>query len=106
MIMPSAQATDWVELKLSTSNKIVFKFMFKNGSITDPSGKEGLAALTGDVIGDGGTSTLTSTQLKDFIYPMASRIDSNVDKEVSFYTEHSSFKFNICSRIEVFNQLI
>ncbi|HEX5168367.1 MAG TPA: pitrilysin family protein [Cyclobacteriaceae bacterium] len=80
------KAVDIVELKLSASNKIVFKFMFTNGSITDPAGKEGLTMLTTDLIGDGGTTQFTSTQLKDFLYPMAARVDYSVDKEVTIFT--------------------
>ena len=81
-----SQGADFIELKLAASNKIVFKFMFKNGSITDPKGKEGLTMLTMNLIGDGGTSQYTSTQLKDFLYPMATRVDYSVDKEVSIFT--------------------
>ena len=82
----ASYAADIVELKLAASNKIVFKFMFKNGSITDPKGKEGLTMLTTNLIGDGGTSQYTSTQLKDFLYPMATRVDYSVDKEVTIFT--------------------
>jgi zinc protease len=81
-----SQGADIIELKLAASNKIVFKFMFKNGSITDPKGKEGLTMLTTNLIGDGGTSQYTSTQLKDFLYPMATRVDYSVDKEVTIFT--------------------
>src|SRR5688572_18555203 len=81
-----SQGADFIELKLAASNKIVFKFMFKNGSITDPKGKEGLTMLTMNLIGDGGTSQYTSTQLKDFLYPMATHVDYSVDKEVTIFT--------------------
>ncbi|MFO7259436.1 MAG: pitrilysin family protein, partial [Bacteroidota bacterium] len=81
-----AMATDFVELRLSGSNKVVFKFMFRNGSIADPVGQEGLTFLTTSLVGDGGTSTMTSTQLKDFLYPMAAEISYSVDKEVAIFT--------------------
>jgi hypothetical protein len=35
-----------VLLKKPVSNKIVVKYMFQNGSIFDPAGKEGISALT------------------------------------------------------------
>ncbi len=82
----ASNAADVVELRLAASNKVVFKFMFKNGSITDPKGKEGLTMLTANLIGDGGTPQYTSTQLKDFLYPMATRVDYSVDKEVTIFT--------------------
>jgi zinc protease len=81
-----AVATDFVELRLSGSNKVVFKFMFRNGSIADPVGQEGLTGLTTSLVGDGGTSSMTSTQLKDFLYPMAAQISYSVDKEVAIFT--------------------
>ena len=67
-------ATDFVEHRLAGSNKVVFKFMFRNGSMADPAGQEGLTFLTTSLVGDGGTSTMTSTQVKDFLYPMAAQI--------------------------------
>ena len=81
-----AMATDFVELRLSNSNKVVFKFMFRNGSISDPVGQEGLTFLTTSLVGDGGTTTLTSTQVKDFLYPMAAQISYSIDKEVAILT--------------------
>ena len=38
-------AQEVVELKLPKSNKVVIKLMFRNGSICDPAGKEGLTNL-------------------------------------------------------------
>ena len=45
-----AFAIDVVELQLPSSNKIVMKFMFKNGSIADPVGKEGLTFATAQLV--------------------------------------------------------
>lgn len=81
-----ARTADFVELKLANSNKVVFKFMFRNGSIADPAGQEGLTFLTASLVGDGGTPSLTSTQLKDLLYPLAAEISYSADKEVSIFT--------------------
>jgi zinc protease len=35
------QSQEVIELKQPTSNKIIIKLMFRNGSIADPKGKEG-----------------------------------------------------------------
>ena len=43
-------AQEVVELKMAQSNKIVVKFMFRNGSICDPAGKEGLTYAHGKKI--------------------------------------------------------
>lgn len=81
-----AWSADFVELKLASSNKVTFKFMFRNGSIADPGGKEGLTFLTASLVGDGGTGSLTSTELKDLLYPLAAEISYSADKEVTIFT--------------------
>ncbi len=75
-----------VELKLSNSDKIVVKLMFKNGSISDPAGKGGLTYTTASLITQGGTGDLSYSDIQDKIYPMAARYSSSVDKEVSIFT--------------------
>ena len=75
-----------VELKLSNSDKIVIKLMFKNGSISDPAGKGGLTFTTASLITQGGTGDLSYSDIQDKIYPMAARYSSSVDKEVSIFT--------------------
>ncbi len=80
------QADEPVELKLPKSDKIIVKLMFRNGSISDPKGKEGLTNLTAKLITEGGTADKTSTEIKDLIYPMAANYYSTVDKEVSIFT--------------------
>jgi protein-tyrosine-phosphatase len=45
-VMVTAAAQDVVELKQPLSNKIIIKLMFRNGSISDPAGKQGLTYTT------------------------------------------------------------
>lgn len=80
------QAADIVELKLPKSDIIVIKLMFRNGSISDPQGKQGLTSLTANTIMEGGTKDLSSSQIKDLIYPWAAGFFSSVDKEVTVFT--------------------
>ena len=75
-----------VELKQPNSSKIVVKFMFKNGSICDPQGKEGVTYTTAQLITQGGTGELTFNDIQDKIYPMAAGYSSMVDKEVTIFT--------------------
>ncbi|MCW3090539.1 MAG: peptidase [Ferruginibacter sp.] len=75
-----------IELKQPLSNKIIIKLMFRNGSVTDPVGKEGLTQATADLITSGGTNTMTNRQIREFIFPMAASYNSGVDKEVSIFT--------------------
>jgi zinc protease len=78
-------AQDVTELKIP-SGKAVLKIMFRNGSITDPAGKEGLTSLTSSLLTESGTEKLTSTDIRKMIYPWAARMGSSTDKEVSVFT--------------------
>lgn len=82
----NATAQEVVELKQPASAKAVIKFMFNNGSISDPAGKEGLTEFTTSMIADGGTKTMTKSQIDDALYPWAASISASVDKEVSIFT--------------------
>src|ERR1043165_2831589 len=80
-----AKAMEVVELKMPKSNKVVIELMFRNGSVSDPAGKEGLAELTASVIAEGGTATMTHKQITDRIYPWAASYGGSVDKEVTIF---------------------
>jgi len=79
-------AIEVVELPLANSNKVIVKVMFKNGSVSDPAGKEGLTALTASLVMDGGTGELSSSKIKDMTYPWAASWWATTDKEVSTFT--------------------
>ncbi len=79
-------AQEVVELKQPNSAKLIVKLMFKNGSICDPAGKEGLTYTTAQLITQGGTGDLTFGDIQDKIYPMAATYYSSVDKEVTIFT--------------------
>ena len=79
-------AQEVVELKQPNSTKVVVKLMFRNGSICDPQGKEGLTNLTAELITQGGTGELSFSDIQDKIYPMAAGYYSSVDKEVTIFT--------------------
>jgi len=61
---------------------VYFRILFRIGSIDDPAGKEGLSSLTLRMLGEGGTRSLTYSQVLEALYPMAARIDVQADKEV------------------------
>jgi zinc protease len=56
------------------------------GSIDDPAGKEGLASLTARMLAEGGTRSLTYSQVLEALYPMAAQIGVQADKEVVVIT--------------------
>jgi zinc protease len=62
---------------------VSIRFLFATGSVDDPPGNEGLAALTGALLAEGGTRELTYEQLLEALYPMAAGIGVQVDREVT-----------------------
>ena len=86
LVCPVIYAQQVVELKQAESNKVVIKFMFRNGSISDPAGKDGLTYTTALTVVRGGTKDKTSKEIQEFIYPMAVGFDVSVDKEVTTFT--------------------
>jgi len=82
----SILAQELVELNLPNSNKLVIKLVFRNGSISDESGKEGINQATASLVVQGGTRELSFSDIQDRIYPMAVRYGANSDKEVTVFT--------------------
>ncbi len=79
-------AQNVVELKQPKSNKVIIKLRFANGSISDPKGLEGLTASTAALITQGGTKTMTFSEIQDKLYPWAAGYYAQVDKEVTTFT--------------------
>lgn len=82
----TANSQEVIELKQPQSNKIIIKLMFRNGSISDPIGKEGLTNATANLVVQGGTGSLTNRQIKELLFPMAAGYGVSVDKEVTVFT--------------------
>ncbi|KFE59827.1 M16 family metallopeptidase [Hyalangium minutum] len=71
----------------SPENPIVsFRLVFRAGSVDDPAGKEGLTALTANVLAEGGTRKLSSAQLLEALFPMAATLDVYPDKEFTTFS--------------------
>lgn len=81
-----AVAQEVIELKQPNSNKVVIKLQFRNGSIADPKGKEGLTAATVNLITQGGTREMTYSDIQEKIFPWAAGYYGSVDKEVATFT--------------------
>lgn len=65
---------------------IVFRTLFMTGAAFDPPGKEGLASLTAAMLGEGGSRSKTYQQIVDEMYPMATSVNWQVDKEMTVFT--------------------
>jgi len=84
--MMEKPAIETVEVASTGSPLVAVRLMFRVGSIDDPAGKEGLAALTGLMVAQAGTEQHTYGELLDALYPMAASIDVNTDREVTVIT--------------------
>ena len=73
-------------LQHGTSPLITFRILFMTGSAFDPTGKEGLASLTAAMLGEGGSRSKAYQQIVDEMYPMATSLNWQVDKEMTVFT--------------------
>src|SRR5437870_11458558 len=65
---------------------VTFRILFMTGSAFDPPGKEGVAALTAAMLAEGGTRSMSYDQIVQALYPMASSVNAQVDKEMTVFT--------------------
>jgi len=66
----------------SPSNPLVaLRIVFQVGAVDDPRGKEGLALLTAQMLGKGGSKARTYAEVLDALYPLAAQIHVYGDKE-------------------------
>lgn len=92
---PVAVAAEEAALSIQTvtlptdSPVVTVRLLFRAGSIADPEGKEGLAALTGLTIGNAGTAERSYAELSRALYPLASSISVQTDREVTMITSQT-----------------
>jgi len=75
-----------IERQKSPSPLINVKLLFNVGSAHDPTGKEGLSALTAAMVTDGGSKALTIDQIDAALYPIAGTFSARADKEMTSIT--------------------
>jgi zinc protease len=85
IVLPSPTKVASVLLP-GTSPLVTFRILFTTGSAFDPPGKEGLAALTASMLAQGGTRSMSYDQIVQAMYPMASSVSSQVDKEMTVFS--------------------
>ncbi|SFC76141.1 M16 family metallopeptidase [Pseudoalteromonas denitrificans] len=68
--------------KTNDSPLIDVNFLFYSGAAADPKGKKGLAALTTNMIAQGGSQTRTYKEINKAMYPLAGSFDVQLDKEM------------------------
>jgi zinc protease len=62
---------------------VALSFAFRVGSADDPPGKEGLAALTANLLTQGATARNTYQAILEQLYPLATGYDARIDKELT-----------------------
>jgi zinc protease len=72
-----------VQLPVKNDPTIAFRLWFKAGSQNDPKGKEGLAAITGEMLADASTTRNTYAQIIDRLYPLAAGYTASVSTEMT-----------------------
>jgi zinc protease len=69
-----------------SSPLVTFRILFMTGAAFDPPGKEGLAEITASMLAEGGSRSMTYDQIVQALYPMASSVTAQVDKEMTVFT--------------------
>ena len=72
-------------LQKSLLPQLNFKLLFQAGSAHDPPGKEGLAALTADMITQAGSKEKMIDEIKKALFPVAGSFTNRVDKEMTTF---------------------
>ncbi|MDP9121259.1 MAG: insulinase family protein [Acidobacteriota bacterium] len=83
---PPQTEMEVVALPSPSSPLVAIRLMFTVGSLHDPAGKEGLAALTGLMVGQAATKKRTFNELSDALYPMAAAVGTETDREVTVFS--------------------
>ncbi|MDZ7386683.1 MAG: insulinase family protein, partial [candidate division KSB1 bacterium] len=79
----STKKIEVVTLPVPSDPTISIRLWFKVGSQNDPPGKEGLAALTAQMLTDASTRKNSYEQILEKLYPMAAGYEAQVDKEMT-----------------------
>jgi len=65
---------------------VSFRIVFLTGAASDPEGKQGLANLTAAMLAQGGTSRRSYQEILDEMFPMATEVRYQVDKEMTTFS--------------------
>lgn len=69
----------------SESPLVAFRILLRSGAADDPEGREGVAALTAAMLSRAGTKDKTYDEIVEAMFPMASSVSVQVDKEMTVF---------------------
>ncbi len=75
-----------VVAKPGKSPLVTFRVVFLTGAAADPAGKAGAAALTASMLSQGGTREMSYEKIVEAMFPMATSVSSQVDKEMTVFS--------------------
>jgi predicted Zn-dependent peptidase len=84
---------------------VTISALIRTGSVYDPTGKSGLAALTGSQLRSGGTASLTPTALDDELEFMASSVESAFGTDLGTVSLSSLTK-NLDRTLQIFTDIL
>jgi zinc protease len=83
---PSTSSVALLSRRNPDARVVAFRILFDTGSSDDPSGKEGLTALTAAMTAKSGTKDLTFAALSRALYPMAASIGVDTDRDQTVFS--------------------
>ncbi len=75
-----------IGLRAPDANVVSLRIVFAAGSADDPTGKEGITALTATEMAEGGTKDLPYATLLERLFPSASTIELSVDRDETAFS--------------------
>ena len=70
----------------SNSPLVTIRIVFLTGAAHEPEGKAGVADLTGSMLAQAGTREMTYKQILDAMFPMATSVSEEADKEMTTFS--------------------
>ncbi len=92
-----------VEVKSINDPTITFRIVFNAGAQYDPVGKEGLAYLTSQMIGDAASKVNSYEQILEKLFPLAASFSANASREIVVFSGRVH-KDNLQAYYELFTQ--
>ena len=82
----TAVGAQFATVRLPGDSPLVsLRMLFATGAADDPAGQEGLAELTARMVADAGSRVLSYSQIQDALFPLASGLNAQVDKEMTVF---------------------
>jgi zinc protease len=101
----AADAPEVLLLASPSSPLVAIRVLVTAGSQDDPSGKEGLAALTAAMVAQGGTKELAYDQVLTRFYPMAASLSGSTRKELTVF-EGEVHRDNLAAYADLISAMI